>query len=360
MATDNNKQRFPEHATLPGKRPTYTNNDTTTFNPSNTRSVIIDAAMQSSTRDKAQVEKLRIERTRERISSAKCEEYAEDVWRTIEVLPPVGLIPRIVKVRRRVCPIANPLVSGGAVAAPDVYAHVTALGRRTADGTFVFQCVGSLISHRWILTAAHCTYGPDGGPTVVRLGVHNLREQRAGVTVPIKKAIRHPAYRPPAMYADIALLELQWAVTFSASVRPACLYQRYDGSPLRAWISGWGGSEFDGERNDKLRHARLDVVDNLSCAMHYNSSMPIPHGVSPSMICAGDLKGNWVTDTCPGDSGGPLQTMYRKKPCMFQIVGVTSFGEACATKSSPGVYTRVSHYLTWIETIIWRNSTYDL
>lgn len=73
-------------------------------------------------------------------------------------------------------------------------------------------------------------------------------------------------------------------------------------------------------------------------------------------LCAGGT----AKDTCQGDSGGPLQvstknyTLDSTEPyCMYKIVGVTSFGKACGFH--PGVYTRVYHYVPWIEGIVWPN-----
>lgn len=40
------------------------------------------------------------------------------------------------------------------------------------------------------------------------------------------------------MYADVALIELKNAVTFSASIRPACLFQD-DAESTTIWNSGW-------------------------------------------------------------------------------------------------------------------------
>jgi secreted trypsin-like serine protease len=36
----------------------------------------------------------------------------------------------------------------------------------------------------------------------------------------------------------------------------------------------------------------------------------------------------------------------------YEIIGVTSFGKFCAT-GTPGVYTRISSYLQWLENIVW-------
>ena len=61
-------------------------------------------------------------------------------------------------------------------------------------------------------------------------------------------------------------------------------------------------------------------------------------------ICAGSGK----TDTCSGDSGGPLLEFDPDTEEWF-VVGVTSFGLACASKDFPGVYTDVGNYIDWIK-----------
>lgn len=42
-----------------------------------------------------------------------------------------------------------------------------------------------------------------------------------------------------------------------------------------------------------------------------------------------------------------LSASFRRK--IFTIIGVTSFGKACGISKAPGIYTRVSHYIPWIE-----------
>jgi secreted trypsin-like serine protease len=61
----------------------------------------------------------------------------------------------------------------------------------------------------------------------------------------------------------------------------------------------------------------------------------------------GNLAGG--QDTCQGDSGGPLyysDTINLTKK--FVLAGITSYGYRCAEQGYPGIYTRVSYYIDWI------------
>ena len=57
-----------------------------------------------------------------------------------------------------------------------------------------------------------------------------------------------------------------------------------------------------------------------------------------------------------GDSGGPIQIKSSKIYCMYTIVGVTSIGKSnCGNGYKPAIYSRVSQYLPWIESVVWPN-----
>jgi len=64
-------------------------------------------------------------------------------------------------------------------------------------------------------------------------------------------------------------------------------------------------------------------------------------------LCAGGEQGK---DSCQGDSGGPLMSQDVKgQSLQWTLQAVVSIGpEKCGTLGTPGVYTKVSDYVTWI------------
>lgn len=58
-----------------------------------------------------------------------------------------------------------------------------------------------------------------------------------------------------------------------------------------------------------------------------------------------------------GDSGGPL--MWPRgvdQEDRYYIIGVVSYGFKCAEAGYPGVYTRVTHFLDWIQSTVQADS----
>src|SRR5205085_5019551 len=88
-------------------------------------------------------------------------------------------------------------------------------------------------------------------------------------------------------------------------------------------------------------YARVPITTDAYCARAY------PNGLSEApddgyfdpatMLCAGYPQGG--TDTCEGDSGGPLLVPVGHD---FRLVGATSFGKGCAEPAHPGVYARLA------------------
>jgi secreted trypsin-like serine protease len=87
-----------------------------------------------------------------------------------------------------------------------------------------------------------------------------------------------------------------------------------------------------------LRKANLTALSPSSCRAAY------PDEITDSMLCAGNPAGG--VDSCQGDSGGPLIAPSSGRSV---LVGVVSWGEGCALPNTPGVYAKVSSFLSWIK-----------
>ena len=64
-----------------------------------------------------------------------------------------------------------------------------------------------------------------------------------------------------------------------------------------------------------------------------------------SMLCAKERE----KTICMGDSGGPLQCMEDNK---YFVQGVASFVAGGCKTGYPAVFTRVSSFLEWIESVV--------
>lgn len=293
-----------------------------------------------------------IRKSRKRKSEQKCEEYSKLATR-IGSFTSLSISSSAQEVYIPTCTYSMGLVVGGEIARVGEFPHMSAIGWKTIGGVD-WKCGGSLISEHFVLTAAHCSSFHGIVPNIVRLGYQNLARQYGNVQphdYEIENVIVHPDYKHSSNYYDIALIQLKSNVIFTRLIRPACLWKNDYINSTKAVATGWGQFQFNGDRSDDLRKVALNILDNNYCQKLYESSKKLRNGIVSSQLCAGYLKGG--KDTCSGDSGGPLQLITPQNQCIFHIIGVTSFGTACAAVNAAGVYTRVSSYLDWIETNVW-------
>ncbi|KAB0792802.1 hypothetical protein PPYR_14761 [Photinus pyralis] len=169
----------------------------------------------------------------------------------------------------------------------------------------------------------------------------------------VHSAILHPEYICNKVKNDLAILELEKELEWSDRVLPACLPETTGGKQLDdvlATVAGWGWTNENnqlGGRADTLQKATVNILKMETCRAWYKSQGKKTK-IHDTQICAGYEQGG--IDSCWADSGGPLMVTTNSGEQM--VVGVVSTGIGCARPLLPGLYTRVSDFIPWIESVV--------
>ncbi|XP_062552581.1 serine protease snake-like isoform X2 [Armigeres subalbatus] len=253
------------------------------------------------------------------------------------------------------CSKAVDLIVGGEEAKYGEFRHQALLGWETNNtGEYRFDCGGTVISDRYVLTAAHCASKgnhKNAAPVIVRFAEHDLRIAEDEFDIEIESIKRYPEHRFRYSYHDIALVRLKERLLFSDLVRPACLWDNEETNVTSVIATGFGRMDVaDEQGSDTLRKVQLNVMDIDDCNPHFFGTRSFPRGMTDGQLCIGSPRGG--KDTCQGDSGGPVQVLVNPNGCIYHVIGVTSIGTGCGSMT-PAVYTKVASYIDWIEKTVW-------
>uniref|UniRef100_A0A8C4S2L8 Suppressor of tumorigenicity 14 protein homolog n=2 Tax=Erpetoichthys calabaricus TaxID=27687 RepID=A0A8C4S2L8_ERPCA len=211
-------------------------------------------------------------------------------------------------------------------------------------------CGASLISHNWLISAAHCfqdTALNRYSRSSLWTAIIGTRSQQLTDSKPVMRKlnhiIAHERYNDVSLDYDIALLKLDSPVVYNNYIQSICLPSATHIFPVgqSCFITGWGILQEGGALPLLLQKAEVKIINQTVCNMYLGKSL------SARMLCAGYLNGG--IDACQGDSGGPL--VCEEPSGRWFLAGIVSWGEGCARWHRPGVYTRLTKFQEWIKQI---------
>ena len=223
-------------------------------------------------------------------------------------------------------------------------------------GGSALGCTGVLIAPLWVITAGHCASITGSASTglvpsrpawparayKVELG-SPFADGRGGEIHRVSRVVVDNHYIVTnGVGNDVALLRLKSPSRVKPMViappRPALWRAGVLGT-----IAGFGTtSENAVAPPPRMRYAQVPFTSDAYCAKKYPFGPEVATNDGyfdhRTMVCAGYPQGG--TDTCEGDSGGPLLSALPDGAPV--LVAVTSFGDGCAKPGHPGVYDLVA------------------
>ncbi|XP_053665920.1 uncharacterized protein LOC128715062 [Anopheles marshallii] len=211
----------------------------------------------------------------------------------------------------------------------DEYPHLVSIGwKMNGDGKMRWDCRGTIITSKAVLTSGKCLQRQTNSPSLVRLGMNDTAP-----IVDVQETIVHPAYDPVTGKNDIAVIKLKDSIAQrSASKFPACIWTNQTHTPFQM-----------------IQLLINETEDSyvFPTAKYNTDCGELVEGIASSQLCV-DVQPP-KTIVSEGDPMFWSETLEDGTSVQY-LVGIMS--HAAANDKSVNVHSRMSSYVQWIKSVL--------
>lgn len=225
---------------------------------------------------------------------------------------------------------------------------------------FQLICSSSILTSRWVLTAAHCirrkqlALGLYENLSLIKLSVGSLLWED-GQLYDVEKVVAHQHYHRK-MYDfsnDIGMVKTKQPIQFSDSVKPIAIASSFVDGGESVIASGWGNRKEQhflfSNIMYSLRFVQMKTMTNGKCEKFDFGHEDV---INCRMLCAASPN---PQTPCNRDAGGPLV----KDGQLVGIASLVTHEMNNCNPNMPTVFTRVSKFVKWINEQIEPNEYLD-
>jgi len=217
-------------------------------------------------------------------------------------------------------------------------------------------CAGTIVSERWVITAAHCTNGGIREWYHIYVGAHRLIDPTERTIEPAVRRMAVEEFYPHPKYSDeeydLMLVKLMQEIPFDqTTMAPICLPEPTDIFYEETCVAaGWGYCRLPEGFCPTLQKIDVPIWNKTLCDAYLSAHLNTTQAAN--VLCTGwsEFAKDSMKGATDGDSGGPIACSVGDRYVLSGVHhGRYTFSDVEWNISTPGKEENVAAHIEWIK-----------